>query len=360
MTVVFASSIPFGLLARAKNIDFTPDITSDGYWDTHDIARVRVVKLGHDSTGRQTLKWSVIEIMSEDPMPPTRTIPLSFLWYGQDVEEAPEHIADEELVTYQAKSGPSPIVVTLLRSGTGGERVLAQLRRIAKLRRGIGGTQALREAPFDAEPPVAVYALKRLLTFAETEFPSGYADRLLALRGDATRYVDVRLLASRLANQLAGRRESDADYRWVQDEIRRQRTDDWTAIAPFFRRLLDFNDKRSTTADFATRLVSDPARSQAVRIAAYSIFDDARLFRYDAPDATSDEIFDACLGLLGDGDPVLRQAGAALLNIISSKIDTERRLPYQLRAKQGIRAALATEEDPATRFHLERVVSKLP
>lgn len=360
MMAVVTSALTFGSLAQAKSVDFTPDITSDSYWDTHHIARVRVVELGNDTTGRETLTWSVIETISETPLPSSQTVPLNFLWYGPDVEEPPKHVPNEELVIYHAKEGPSAIVVTLLRPGTGGERVLDQLRTIAGLRRDVGGPNALREAAFHAEPPVAHYALKRQVTKPEADVPPGYADRLLALRDEAARNVYVRLLASQLANNLADTPNSDAEYQWVQEAILRDPGADWKDVAPFFHRLLEFEGKRGDTADFTTREVGDPTQAQAIRIAGYSVFDDPKLFFYGAPDATSNQIFDACLAMLRDEDPVIRQAGAALLSNISSKIDPQRRTTYQDRGKKGLTTALATEQDPATRFHLERFVAMFP
>lgn len=360
MMVVLANAAGFGSLVQAKSVDHTPDITSDAYWDTHNIARVRVENVGRQPSGPETLTWSLVDPISEPSIAPTGTVPLSFLWYGMNADAPPEPRPGEEFVVYYAKQGPSAIAVTLLRPNTGGDQVLAALHKIEALRRGSGGHQAVGRAAFDSQLPVALYALNRLLNDDPRTIPTGYATHLLNLRDDSTRDPAVRIAASRLASRLTGTEGSDAEYQWLQTAILQEKGADWTAIAPFFRRLLEFPSKREATVDFATRIVAATAYLPATRIAAYSIFDDPILLRSDEPDAITDRVFTACLGMLADPAPMLRRAGAVLLYGISKKVAPPRNASYQALARQALTNAITNEKDPATLVQLERYAGKLP
>jgi hypothetical protein len=96
-----------------------------------------------------------------------------------------------------------------------------------------------------------------------------------------------------------------------------------------------------------------------IRIAAYSTFDDPRLFSFDHPDADSQKIFDACIRMLKDPEPLMRGAGAALLYNISAKVDASNRPKYVEQAEVAIRSASAVESDPVTRQQMSHYLKLL-
>lgn len=191
-------------------------------------------------------------------------------------------------------------------------------------------------------------------------YPTGYAAHFLKLRDYPTCDAAVRIGASRLACRLTGTEGSDAEYQWLQETILKSKAGEWTALAPDYRRLLEFPAKRDETADFGTHIVANATLLQATRIAAYSIFDDPALLRYDAPDATTDRVFSACQAMVSAADPMLRRAGAVLPYGISKKIQPPRDASYQALAKQALTKAIANEKDPATLVQSERYAGKLP
>jgi hypothetical protein len=69
-------------LVCAKNIDYTPDVTSDQYWDTHHICVMRVTDIGKDSAGKELLTFAVTKQISEGPMEQAETVASSHLWFA--------------------------------------------------------------------------------------------------------------------------------------------------------------------------------------------------------------------------------------------------------------------------------------
>ena len=66
---------------RAKNIHYTPEIASDAYWDTHDIAVVRVVDVGKNEAGKDVITYEPIEQIEGDVGSHARTEPLAYFWF---------------------------------------------------------------------------------------------------------------------------------------------------------------------------------------------------------------------------------------------------------------------------------------
>jgi hypothetical protein len=62
---------------QAKWIDYTPDITSDSYWDSHRIGAVRITAALKDELGRDYVIVQLERQISGEPMEPARTILLS-------------------------------------------------------------------------------------------------------------------------------------------------------------------------------------------------------------------------------------------------------------------------------------------
>jgi hypothetical protein len=360
MLFVPASCEPRAQLVRAKNIDYTPDLTSDSYWDAHHICVVRVNGLGKDAEGKPQLTYQVVGRISEALVEEVRTVRLSDLWFGMYVEEPPRIGAHDNLVIYYAREGPSPIVATKLDAGIEESPLVKSLRRIAGLRAGAGGPRALREAALSADALVALYSLKRLLAQPPSEAGGDYAAQLMKVRDDEGREAQVRLLAGRLAYKLEGKSDDSAEeYAWLRAAIIKSKEPDWAQLKPLLDRLLEFEGRRAENVAFLTHLVGDPNAAQATRIAAYSSFEDRRLFRFDKPDAESDSVFEACIGMLKDPDPVIRGAGAALLHNLSVQIDAAAKRAYVERAKSAIGAAIAVETNAGTQGQLKSYLKLL-
>lgn len=351
-------------LAWTKHIDHTPDITSDEYWDTHHIAVVRVTGIDKDVAGKDRVAHRVELKISEGPMEQTRMHPLSHLWFGLHIEEWPPVAINDTLVIYYAKEGPSAIVTAKLDTSPEESPLVNRLLRIASLRRNEGGLKALSEGVFDPDPPVALYCLKRLLKDSALEMPADYIARLQELRGEEGRQAQVRLLASKLANRLQGREaNSEEEYSWLRTAIAQSGQSDWTQLKPFVDRLLEFENKRSENIAFLAQLVRDAKKREAIRIAAYSAFEDPRLFRFSAPDTDSDKIFNACVEMLRDRKPLIRRAGAALLHNICVRPEPELKRRYMERAKTSIKAAGAVEKNGEVRYQLNNyleLISRAP
>lgn len=341
-------------LVRAKNIDYTPDITSDPYWDTHHICVVHVTSVDKNAAGKQQITYEVIRQMSEGPIEKTRTLLLSHLWFGPDVEEPPPIWKDDNLVIYYAKDGPSPIVTTKLDTIPEDSDLTRILSRIVGFRANEGGIKALSEGVFDREALIPLYCLKRLLNRSRLEVEVGYVARLRNLRDQENAKVQVRLLASRLANKIEDKpANSEEEYLWVRASMKKAKYQEWTQVRPFVARLLEFENRRKENVAFLVQLVRDSNNMQAIRIAAYSSFEDPNLFYFSQPDNESDSIFDTCIEMLGDRDTLLRSAGAALLHNISIQIDKTVKGKYTERAKSAIDAAIAVEKNDVCRTQME-------
>ncbi|MBI3757311.1 MAG: hypothetical protein HY267_04975 [Deltaproteobacteria bacterium] len=353
--VLFSTSCQSGVkLAHAKNIDYTPDVTSDTYWDTHHICAVRITNRERDQEGKEWLTYRTVRQISEGSIEVTRTVKLSDLWFSMGNEDPPNISVNDSLILYYAKQGPTPIVTTKLSEKIEEAPRVKALLQIAKFRANEGGVPAVKEGVFSKEGVVALYSLKRLLNLPRFEANAEYIARLTTLRANERGEAQVRILASRLAEHLGGRPpDSEQDYVWLKAALAQTRASDWAQLRPFVDRLLDFKSRRAESTIYLTSLVKDQDKPESVRIAAYSSFDDPRLFNFNAPDAESERVFETCLEMLKDSQGLIRRAGAALLLNISVRIDPTTKQGYVQRAKAAIEAASVAEKDEGIRSQLQ-------
>ena len=356
MILLATHSDPQVMQNAVKDIDYTPDVTSDAYWDAHNIAIVRISEISNDDQGRSLITYTVRRSISDGGKPGTETVRSSHLWFGMD-EEPPRLAVNQELILYKSKQGQEPVVASLVHETN--RRQIAALLQIARLRTEAGPTQAILESAMDQDEVVSRYSLRRLLSNPPSQPPQGYVARLVQLRDQQSRPAVSRILSEELAEQLEGREKSDGEYSWLQDAIRQTPAADWTDIKPFVDRIVEFEGKRRDNVVFLTGLVKQQNAQRQRRIAAYSSFDDPRMFHAGAPDQLSDVIFDTCIQMLKDPDPVIRGAGAALLHKGAARIASPHRSTYVERAKQAIQSASEHEEDAGVRGQFTHYLSLL-
>jgi hypothetical protein len=343
-------------IAHAKNIDYTPDIASSDYWDSHHIAVVHVVSIGGlvDENGQpESVTYQVETRISDEDIESIRTVPFSHLWFGPD-EQATNPIAagDRFAISYE-RDGPSQIAVIPLPAGADSAQIVATLSAISSLRTN-GGVQAYLDAVLAADPMVARYSLRYLLAQTVTQKASeAYVAKVLSVRNDGSRETEDRILAGRLANRLQGTSDTpDAEYAWLEATLTGSPNQPWTSLKPFVDRLLDFANKRVDTVGFLIQLATTTTVAQPIRIVAYGAFPDPRLFQFNSPDAQSNLIYKACLRLLSDPDPTMRRAGAALVYNITMTVDPADQPSYMQQSKKALTAALSSETDDLAKFHL--------
>lgn len=347
----------------AKNLDYTPEVTSDAYWDTYHVCIVRVTKVGRDKAGKEQVTFEVTQQISEGPSPDTRTVLLSHFWFGPDIDERPRLEKNDSLVVFIKKKGRSQIAATKLDTPPEKSPLVKRLSRIAKLRANTGGIEALSEQVFDDDATVALYCLKRMATRSPVDVEN-YVSRLRDLRKKEAADVYVRLMASALANKLDSKpADSDEEYSWLRLAIARSKQKDWTQLAPLVDRLLDFEKKRSENVTFLSRLVQDDKNTHPVRIAAYGAFDDPRLFVFSNPKDASERIFEACISMLKDRHLEIRRAGAHLLQGICVKLAHEADPAvsggYVDRAKASMAAAISVEKDEVCLYHIKILLERI-
>jgi hypothetical protein len=338
---------------QAKTIDYTPDVTSDAYWDTHQIGAVRVTAAGKDEQNREYIIYQLERQLSGQLLEQAGTAVVSHLWFGINAEEPPVIHVNDRLVLYIAKDGPAPLVAAKLDITSERSQVLDILVQISSLRANPGDLQGYMEGVFAGDPVLARYCLRHLLEQAALRASGTYVARLRQLRDEESRETKLRVLANRLAERLEGRPEySDTEYSWLQASLARSKADQWTELRPFVDRLLEFEAKRPESVAFFARLATNPVSAQAVRIAAYSTFEDARMFHFEIPDALSEQVTETCIQMLKDRESAIRAAGAALLHNISMRLSPENKSRYVDRSRAAIRDALAGESDPAIQNRL--------
>jgi hypothetical protein len=351
---VVAFLLASAVQSPAKTIDYTPDFTQRATWDTHHILAVRVTATGRDERDRAYLIYRVENQLSAGPVDQVRTVPISYLWFGRDDGRSASALIEtnDRLLLVYPKEGPAPIAAFPL-SGAKSADTWNAVQQIAQLRLHPDDPQAAMTAALSANPIVSRYALQHLLEQPASPVPQNFTANLALLRDDPAWSVPQRILVVRLSARLAGATDfSDAEYSWLQDALAASQRTDWIALRPFVDRLLQFAGKRPQSVEFFARLALNSSAAEAVRIAAYSALDDARVFQYEVPDALNDRIFDACLAMLKDGSPAMRGAGAALLHNISMRMNPLHRRVYIQRSRTALSTALATEVDDATREQL--------
>ncbi|HEX4963508.1 MAG TPA: hypothetical protein VF173_21950 [Thermoanaerobaculia bacterium] len=342
-----------------KNIDYTPDLTSDLYWDAHHIALVRIVAVA-EQAGRLQVTTRVEEQFSEGRMEPARTAPIHHYWFGMHVLQPPPLSVDDRLVVIDRKEGPAPTVAYKLPEPAQQSPLVRVLRQIRTLRAGTGEAQELVDAALGSDETVSVYALERALAQPQSRKQPALAGTLRAARGDGARAPLVRVLASKLANKLEGKPlESDAEYKWVSAALTQAKEQDWTRLQPFIERLLEFAPRRTQTAKLLAGTATGAGNPQALRIAAYAAFDDPRLFSFAQPDASSEQLFAASVEMLKDRDELIRRAGVALLHNLSVRISPPSSGNYVDRARKEIQARARVERNAGVKSHCQVYLGRL-
>jgi hypothetical protein len=346
-------SSPFLRWIPAKYIDYTPDITSEDFWRSHEVEIVRVVGIDGDAAGEGQIRVQVIQRLNSAATEPEQTFAFRDLWFSPDPEDRMKVQAGDTLVLYIGAD--RPIVAQRLTSAAEESSVVQRLERISQL--SAGETDALSEAALHPDPWVAQYTLKRLIADPETAVSDPGLTQLRQTRDDQDTDPQVRLLAAALSFQREGKSfDSDDGYKWLQTSIAHSTLNDWTQIAPFVRKLTGIEARRSETIPFLVGLATDEQAPESVRIAAYSGFE---ALIYDAAPPEAEEIIQACLQLLHSQNPVIRRAGASLLYNFSVRGGRGPLDGLSARALSAIRAAHDSEPDEQVRSHLQRVTELL-
>ncbi len=179
MTLLFAAA---GQM-QAKTIDYTPDVTSDAYWDTHDIGVVRVTGVGKDEQNREYIIYQLETQFSGRPLEQARTLIVSHVWFGSDAEGPPVISLNDRFVLYMAKDGEAPIAAVKIDIASGSQ-MLDTLAQVARLRANPGDRQGYMEGVFAGDPVLSRYCLRRLLEQAAQPAPDNYLARLRQLRNE--------------------------------------------------------------------------------------------------------------------------------------------------------------------------------
>jgi glycosyltransferase involved in cell wall biosynthesis len=346
---------PFLQWVPAKYIGYTPDITSDDFWDSHEVSVVLVDAVEGDRIEEGTIRTHVVRRLNARASRDEETYELPDLWFSPDPEERLTVQAGDTLVLY---IGPTrPIVAERITPPVEESPLVRQLEQIVSLRRGEGGTDALRDASLHADPGVARYSLKRLIADPQIQVADTHIAQVRQARDDESGDPLVRLLAADLMFQREGKTpESDEPYQWLQDAVAQSTAPDWTAIEPFVRRLVSIDRRRGETAAFLSRLATDEQVGEPVRIAAYSGLEP---LVYEVSPQESEQIVDACFQMLHSANATIRQAGAHLLYNFSVRGGPGPLEGLATRVTEALRSAQREEADEQVRARFERLTELL-
>lgn len=354
---ILAAPTAFAYPVQTKRIDYTPQLSSAAYWDTHHIAIVRIAASETNAMGKRQLTLETFRTLSDGQVPETRTVPFSHFFWLDSAGEIPAEIAEGDVMAvFFKKTGPGQIAAAKLPAEFESSPLVQTLVRIAELREK-ASLDAFREGVFSDDAIVALYCLQTMLHRSPAD-ADAYGQRLLKLRNDEMRSAEVRLLASRVRSRVRGLSDkSDEEYEWLRSTLASSRVDDWTQLRPFATRLLEFPSRRAETVDFLVDLALNRQARKTARIAAYSAFEEPELFHFQQPDRLSDRIVDACVTLLQDPDPMFRMAGSQLLHNISHEVQHRSMNPEAARnikdqARTALSNALARESDEVSRARI--------
>lgn len=339
----------------AKYIDYTPDVTSDDFWDAHEVSVVRVESVEGDPAEDGRIRTHVIRRLNARASRLEESYALRDMWFTPGPRERLRVQAGDTLVLYL---GPKPPIVARRITPPVEESALVQrLERIASLRRGEGGEEALRESTLHEDPAVAQYALKRLLESPQIAVPDARLTQLRQARDEESTDAVTRLLTAELAFRHAGKDfESDEAYQWLQDSVTNTTASDWTQIAPFVRRLVGIDRRRGEAVAFLTKLAMDEDAREPVRIAAYGGFEP---LIYDVSPQEAEQIIDACLQMLHSQNATIREAGATLLRNFGVRGGPGPLEGLAPRAAEALRSAQQGEADDEVRNRLEWLAEQL-
>ena len=339
----------------AKNINYMPDVTSDDFWDSYEVAVVRVVEVEGDPAEDGRIRTDVLRRLNARANQLEETYDLLDIWFSPDPIERLSVQTGDTLVLY---IGPErPIVAQRLTAPVEESPLVARLEQIASLRLGERGADTLREASLHPDPGVAQYSLKQLIAAPHVPVPDTHLAQLRQTRDGEDADPVVRLLAADVTFQREGKGgDSDEEYQWLHDAVAQSTVGDWTQVSPFVRRLVGIVRRRGDTTAFLTGLATDEQAREPVRIAAYSGFES---LVEGASAQESGQIVDACFQMLHSQNPLVRQAGATLLYNLSVRGGPGPLDGLATRAEDAVRRAQSDEANDQVRGRLAWLTEKL-
>jgi glycosyltransferase involved in cell wall biosynthesis len=351
---ITAITSPFLQWTTAKFIDRTPDVSADDFWDAHEVLVVRVTSVSGDPAGAGVLHTEVLRRLNSTGTAGERDVAVRDLAFVPDPTARDRVASGDELVLY---IGPElPIVAEPVDGSIDASPLVRRLTDIASLRLGEGGRTALHAAAAHPDPLVARYSLKRQIA-ANPSLSDDQLGDLQEVRDDPNADPEVRMLSEQRLLQHAGESwDGDQAVAWLHEAIEAPAAADWTTRAPFVRRLAEIDSHRDETVSFLVGLATDESAKEAVRIAAYSGFEQ---LIGDVGEPQVDQIVQACFTMLASGDPTVRRAGASLLANFSIRGGTGPLQGLGERASQAITAARDDESDAQVREHLDAVGERL-
>jgi hypothetical protein len=98
----------------AKNIDHSPDFTSEGYWSSHDIYVVRVKSVGAARLPSSSVTYEVVKAISDGARREGGNVPLTSLWFWPDSFGGTQVVrpnSGDYLLFIEPRRGAEPYVV---------------------------------------------------------------------------------------------------------------------------------------------------------------------------------------------------------------------------------------------------------
>ncbi len=350
---LFASSS-----AGAKNIDYSPDLTSEEYWKQHYITLVRVDAV-EGKPSNPMITFSVVRGMTDKMPAKSYRVPLSFLWFG--VGEGPPALhANDALLLFLHKKGSSPFVVIRSDARGKGAGLIHTLSGIKHIREASKDPRALLDGVLCEDPVVSIYSMKELLQKPRTLLTPELLVELGKMRDREEVAPRARILGSMLMVR-SGSATRDDHYDWIKSGIGDSKTLHWKDLNQFVDELLAYPERRKEAVLFlAGKLVENDVRLD-VRIAAYGALTDPRAFNYSQPfEEVSESILTTYFVALRHREPVIRAAAAMQIHAIGQGIRRGRdRITLCQKALEEVEAALGVEDDADTRRTIEQVSAQI-
>lgn len=363
---------------------FSLDPTTDAFWVNHGVFVARVLDIRMED--EQRIREVEIEVTNPIAGGPAigsaLTIPFKNLILGhQGIFTSSfgqeQHLAKGQYwVIYAPKAGSLPNhldavrFVTILEQEPAASALVRNLIQINTIRGEFHSTIPW-EKFLTGTPRVAAYGLKHLLAASDIEIDHEAAPlaKLLALRDNEDTNLEVRILASHLAERLRGRAtDSAAEADWALQSIKNSKQLSSVQLAHLIDDLAAVAGQRMVGGSFLLGLLQSPATRTEIRLAIIRGLQRSPFYLAKDPDEElSTTIVATYFKLLSDRDPTVRGSAAYGLSSMANDTwlynarDPDHRRASELtkRAQEAIRQSIATERDRMALLQMDNALEQM-
>jgi len=293
-------------------------------------------------------KDKTISVQTEDPVRLFR-VPL---WRDRDKVKLSQVVKDNPLLRRGRKgflfeafiSGrgiPEHLeaIVAMLEEGPNNVPIIMAAATIATIRNSPRKDEKLREGVMSKSKTVSLYCLRALALQSRLDSPQKLVGDLRTLRSDGKRDVEVRIAASKLADQLdSNRPKVESDYEWLRRMVTASKGDK-RSLELLTRRMSMYKEKTAQSISFFLQRFNDGEEDYSVRYACAAALRDVDLLvspAWGLEAALTQTYFQSICTLLQNEDYSIRVLASSCMEPFFRSFPTSEDRDKRMDAQYGV------------------------